>query len=476
MKKTFMSGFIFCFFLGTLSLSTSAQEYKYDISKYYTPDIVRNQLDLSFNTSNTFYNAKTKTDTTQTNYQTNLGGTITPNFVTYTNTRKRFSTLQISGQFSGNYSTNGVVDEQYPNKSFQTNDNLLINYSSHLYNSSKQFLSLGISTNFQTSISGSFHINDTENGDLTNKSYDMKVSPTIGVGFGRIESVEDARQAIYILEELSKKGVLTRHLNDDEIFQFSQQISRVKNKRFLDARLHLIDEITSVDSFLVNNNLLTKSDARYFTTLYDNWQYGALFSRKSGHSFEISFNPSYEWNYANNSPEDTINRNMLNQNILRGGLSLMYIYEKPVNLKWQNSVTVSLNGIKDLSNSINQYGNSFYATGAFGPSVNGFDNQSVGLSGNYTLGFYPNTRTNFSAGISHNSMLFYSKEINVKSDSWDKEFSTNTNLNFNAYYYISPQVRLSFGVNVGYYYSSVLSTKYNQLYGNIGSTLSYSIY
>jgi len=478
MKKTNSTGFIFCFFLTVLSFNTSAQDYKYDISKYFTPDIVRNSLDFSFNTNNNFSNFKMALDTTQSQYYTQMNGTITPNFVSYTNTRKRMSLFQINGQFYGNYYENGFVNRNNSYKQFQSNDNFGVTYSSHFYNSTNQFLSLGIASNFQASLNNNSSTVNSVIGKQTYNNYFLTIAPTVGVGIGRIESVEDARQAIYILDDLSKKGVLTRPLNEEEIFQFAQQISKVKNKRFLDARLHLIDEITTVDSILASNNLLNKSDARYFTSLYDNWQYGSLFSRKSGQSFEITFTPSYNWNYIKYNPIDATNNGWVNQNNLTGGLSFIYTYEKPVNLNWQHSVLASLNGSTNFNSSLNQYGdpNSYY--GSISNNIlNGFDYKSVNLNGSYTLGFYPSTRTYVNASVKQSLLLSYYKEVNSTSDSWNKTLISNIDLNFSVYYYLSQQLRLSANAGTGDHYTNDYSlNKNNQINIWFGGTISYSFF
>lgn len=475
MKKKIITSSIFCFLCGVLSFDISAQEYKYDISKYYTPDIVRNQLDFSFNTNNSFSNSKAKVDTTRTTYSTQLNGTIAPNFTTYTNTRKRVSLLQINGQFSGSYSKNGAT-YQSSNKSSQTNDYLNLNYSNHFYNSSNQFLSLGISSSFQADINNTTQELNSTTSKGSSKSYVLNIYPAIGVGVGRIESVEDARQAIYILDDFSKKGVLTRQLNNDEIFQLSQLISHVKNKRFLDSRLHLTDEITSVDSFFVSNKLLDKSGTPYFTSLYDNWQYGALYSRKSGQLFEVTFTPSYNWNYKNDSPVGnyfpSINRKSLN-----AALILTYTYEKPVNLNWQHSVSASLKGITSLENNTNTEVFNINETNSIG-ALTGFDNRSINLNGSYTLGFYPNTRTYFSANVSQNFQLLQLKGVSNYDSNSEKLFASVTSINFNTYYYLSQQLRLSFRVSLtnNYANESIFKNSSNYLYGEFGGTLSYSFF
>jgi len=171
MKKTNSTGFIFCFFLTVLSFNTSAQDYKYDISKYFTPDIVRNSLDFSFNTNNNFSNFKMALDTTQSQYYTQMNGTITPNFVSYTNTRKRMSLFQINGQFYGNYYENGFVNRNNSYKQFQSNDNFGVTYSSHFYNSTNQFLSLGIASNFQASLNNNSSTVNSVIGKQTYNNY-----------------------------------------------------------------------------------------------------------------------------------------------------------------------------------------------------------------------------------------------------------------------------------------------------------------
>ena len=83
----------------------------------------------------------------------------------------------------------------------------------------------------------------------------LNFTPSIGWGIGRIENVTDARQAIYILEDFKKNGILSRDLTKDELFEFAQLISTVKNKRFLDSRLHRIDEITTMFNIVTGKQI-----------------------------------------------------------------------------------------------------------------------------------------------------------------------------------------------------------------------------
>ena len=472
MKQTFITGFILCFFLAVLSFNTSAQEYKYDLNKYYTPDIVRNQLDLNFNSVGGFSNQLYRRDSLPNNTQNlnNLNGVLGSSYQTYKNTRKNVSTFNIDLNLRGQFNNS---DYKPSNDSFlatQSTTNLNIGYNVWLYNPKKQFLSFTIHGN----ISEDGNMNHTTHLSVKtkagNQNFDGFLRASIGVGFGRIESVEDARQAIYILDELSKKKVLTRQLSDDEIFQFAQQISRVKNKRFLDSRLHLIDEITSVDSFFVSNHLLTNSDASYFTTLYDYWQYGALNSRKSGHEFAMSLSPAVSLSSDNRLSIDSLIWAHGYNNNISGEFSITYNYEKPVSLNWQHSGSVSLRCnttryeqsiLPDINNTLDIRKYTYY---------------NAYLSGSYYISYYPNTRTNYSVGLAQFISLMLQDDMISATTSPENRSQSRTSFNLNASYYFSPQFRLSGNARIGNYIQNSDNYTYSGLDGGISASFIYSFF
>ena len=480
MKKKIFTSFILCFFLSAVAFNTLAQEYRYDISKYYTPDIVRNSLGVNFRTSGDFTNEASTynplnypgipNDSLKTS---SLNGQIYSTFSHLKNTRKLISDINLSGNFGFNNFTNNPSNDENNNHRLSSITNLNFYISNRYYYSSNHFISYGLNSfiyyNLLKDVTGNKSV-------FTNRyqtDLNLGMNPSIGIGIGRIESVEDARQAIYILEELTKKGVLTRHLTNDEIFNLSQQISRVKNKRFLDSRIHLMEEIASVDSFFVRNSLLNKQDATYFTNLYDLWINGANFSRKSGQSFEISFIPSGSWDKGNDeymSSTQVENYPINQENWIYGGnLNLSYNYEKPVNLNWQHSVAISMTGSTGFEN-----GKYLQSTITNKTSTSG-----IGLNGSYTLGFYPNTRTNLSVGISELFNQNYSKQdLSSIFDSvgWYKSHNSSTRINFSAYYYLSPQLRLSgYAFLNKYLFKSEYGT-INNLNTGFSAGLSYSFF
>jgi len=483
MKKTFSTGFIYCFFLAVLSFNTSAQEYKYDLNKYYTPDIVRNSLDLNFNSYGNFSNY-TNQPTTPGNKKdstssSGMSGAIQSTFRTTSNTRKHITDFSLIGNLSGYTSSNKDNRNQnnVKNTGNDASEGINPTYSSTIYNAKNQFIRFGGSIDF-------FNYNEINtneyNSNKTKSNYNklnLNTNISVGIGVGRIEQIEDARQAIYILEALSKKGILTRHLTDEEIFKLSQQVSRVKNKRFLDSRLHLIDEISSIDSFFVTNNLLNKQDATYFTTLNDLWQNGANFARGSGHEFQINLMPIMNINNRKNQTTyfvpDSIYWNKANLNTKGGYVTLSYNYEKAVNLNWQHSAEARLWGSTYL------YDQSVsYSTDQLQPSTKSNQSNLI-LSGKYSLGYYPNTRTSLTAGITQYFQVSYAKNYDstiFDSKPWQKQFSSTTELNCSAYYYISSQLRLSGTARLRNNYSETPLNNGNTLNGSFNVNLSYSFF
>lgn len=480
MKKKIFTSFIFCFFLSAVSFNTLAQEYGYDISMYYTPDIVRNSLDLNFNSYGSLSNEATTYNpliyqgvSNDSLKNSNINAQLYLTFSHIKNTRKLISAIQLTGNFNFYNTTDNPSNEVNNEHRLNSSNYLNINFSNRHYYSSNHFISYGANSFFNYYITKDVTGNESVFSNIYQNDLNIGLNPSIGIGIGRIEHVEDARQAIYILEELSKKGVLTRTLTNDEIFNLSQQISRVKNNRFLDSRIHLMEEIASVDSFFVRNSLLNKQDATYYTNLYDLWMNGANFSRKSGQSFEISFIPSGSRDKATyENMSSSQNEPLLNnpENWKYGGnLNLIYNYEKPVDLNWQHSVTVSMNGTAGYMNG------KYYQSGLANKTSTG----GIGFNGNYTLGYYPSTRTNLSVGISEIFNQNYSKqEISSIFDSvgWYKSRNSTTRLNFSAYYYLSRQLRLSGFASLNKYLFNCDNGTINNFSAGFSAGLSYAFF
>ncbi|MDL2281784.1 hypothetical protein LJC44_01530 [Parabacteroides sp. OttesenSCG-928-G06] len=399
------------------SINLNAQYYdSFDLKKYYTPDIVRNELDLNFN-SEGFSN---KNDDDDTHY---LKGDVSGYFMHLKNTRK------FVGQHLTKLRYSGELYKNTENNQKKNTHDITLEYTniSKIYFPNKMF--------FHTGGELSTGVNRNKANDIVDKDIFLDISIPLMVGYGRIEDVTDARQAIYILDNLSKNKVLKRTLTEEEVFVFSQIISRVKNKRFLDSRLRLIDEIATVDSFFVDNGLITESSATYFTTLYDYWMYGDRFKRGAGYEIEAGIKPAYSYFYSKYGNGSSKN----NYPVINAIAA--FSYEKPVNLYWQNSINATL---------MAQYAD-------YKPknAIHSKDYQ-LALSGTYMWGYYPTSRTNINMGITETAAL-----VKQKMEDNYGEISRgyiNTSLFLKAYYYFSPQLRLSADVAFQHQYQKRTGT------------------
>ena len=403
------------------TITTLAQDYNnYPLKDYYTPDIKRRSLEFGLHGN---FEAEKEDKHLVNIYQSST-------FHSHTNTRKSISDLYIHNYLSEKNAKQ--MDDKIDYQNF--NGYLGVGYSERKYITPKMFFLYGIDVSALTSPTKETRAeSDEESGygyiDVIYKdnNYSLEGNLQAGIGIGRIENVTDARQAIYILDELSKEGRLSKQLSNDEIFHFAQLISLVKNKRFLDARLHRKDEISKVDSFLVSGNYLTASDATYFTTLYDMWLYGNLFERKSGKEFFINSRVRHDFSH-----------NVLTRNGVKNdpyiskdydiSITAKFLFEKPVRLSWQHSVEASLNY--------------WYTKGNHERLVH-----SIPLPVKYSLGYYPNTRTHLQLSIEERLEWyirnFVSEIAGVQYKAKEKSLSSNSIFSLDAEYYVSPHLLLS---------------------------------
>ena len=467
MKKTFIPGFIMCF-IGTFSMSSVAQEYKnFDLSKYYTPDIVRNQLDLSGYSYGSF------NSTLDQSKDNNINGNLNATFSNYKSTRKLIGSSSASLGFNGGESSETDLTYGINKRNGAFSNGAGFETSYQLFNTSKQFLSFGGNINYRYGSSFGNQTDSLKKADANKyNSLSGRLGVYIGAGIGRIENVTDAQQAIYLIEAFTKNNILNRDLSNNEIFNLSQEISRIKNKRFLDARLHLIDEVSHVDSFLVTNNLVKISDANYFTNLYDIWMYGDKFERKAGQSIELRFTPSAISNYSyyqNTYEISNFTNSETKDYVLNAAynLSLIYKYEKPFNQKWQHSINASLSGTLTNNDRTSE---------RMSPLV---DNNKSSTNSKYTqanasyrLGFYPNTRTNIfaetgqSIGYNFNTTSILNGITQVDNK---RTLTNSTYLNLGTYYYFSPQLRLTAEVNISNYHQNYDITGSSQTNNTLNS-------
>jgi hypothetical protein len=250
------------------------------------------------------------------------------------------------------------------------------------------------------------------------------------IGHGRIDPVQDARLAVYILQDLQKAGRLEKVPGPVEIDEFAGLISRVKNQRFFDSREKLIWEIGQVNGWLESNGILNRNDTVTFTRLYDNWLYSSGPVREAGRRFSGGLEariPSYLTNGHWDSTGRSVHRSF--STAIAG--VVRWETAKPVSLTRQrgNLIELSLLVLRD--------GQADKETG-----MNGEWSEAVASAKYlYSGGWYPSSRTAFEWRAGGTSYFVRQFLAQVSSNPW--HFFVGPEAGLSANWYISPDLRLT---------------------------------
>ena len=440
-----------------ISMVTYSQIENFDLGKYVNPDYKRQQLDFNFNLnarnnnqefSNSSYLSKS--------INSQVGGNFSAAYQNVANSLKLQQdwAFQMSGSTSdsksdskNNYS-DGTPSNRNKNDYRSNLISIAFNSSDRFYHPNKKFIELSSNISYSAQSdknSYTYWRADTLNSEQSYNDYGSSLLGTIGLRFGkgRIEYVQDARLALYILEDMQKHGRLTRSPSDDEILSFSQIITQVMNKRFFDTRIRKIEEIMKVDSFLHANNLISNTDATYFTLLNDNWDNAAGPVRMAGLRYSVGINPEY-FRKVNNTSGTYVSPSPQNSDYYNYGFStdIQLDHEKPLNLYWQltHGIDLRYRFLKQDSKETDQADTHL-----------NLNELSANLF--IKLGFYPSSRTYWNATA---GLTYITSKGKLKSDASTSSTSTG-NLNFiepyfalNGYYYISQRLRAQVNYSLQY--------------------------
>ncbi len=412
------------------TVSSFAQLKDFNLSDYKLPNLKRSALDLNFdftNSNDLFF--KTENGTKN---QHEITGNLNANYNFYINTAKTQRLITGNFTFNPKYST---YSTNYNPKSSTINPLINYTFENRYYYKTNTFIETDL-------IFGShyyynyFEVSNGSKTTIKSNSFGFSLSIPVKYGFGRIENVTDARHAVYILEELLSNNRLNT-VSTENILEFSSLISKLKNMRFFDSRHRKIYEIEALDSFLTTKKMISKSDARYFTTLNDLWDFGGTQSRSSGERISFGLTPGTSLIKTNSSYSDTSYTdidNTIKSYSITGKIE--YYREKPISLKWQKSTNVSLYGKYYYLNDDNYLPNSQIP--------------SIGLFFTQSLSYYPNTRTTLSFNYGGKYIQHLSNKLNQSDFKGSKTKGALVFTEFNTTYYFSPKLRLNANANLSY--------------------------
>jgi hypothetical protein len=418
----------------------NSQYSGFDLAKYKLPDIKLNRLDFNLNLNQTKSNniidpsqyAKSKV------LSDYFYGTLNLDYFHFRNSEKYQGNINIDLNIQPSLNTtrdNGLVV-----RSNNLNIDFLISSTNRFFIQKLIFFEIDPELSLNSG-RGKNHrdFSSTSAQDYKTDQFTKTASIPVSVGHGRIEPVEDARLAIYILEELNKVGRISTLPPDNVVLEMAKVISKIKNKRFFDSRIRKIEELQMIDSFLVANKLISSDDISYFAVLNDQWDYASGPVREAGFAINAGID-----NYAsqsNYSDELTItgntpSKNEQSSNLYRIGGFIQVKKAKPINLYWQNSFEILLSAGREFNRNPKEKDS---------PVFN-YESDIVKTYLRYSWQYLPNSRT--SLGLDLNGTYQYSsgnRNSGIANGNYsDKGYNFSLYPAFNINYYVSPQLRIIF--------------------------------
>lgn len=344
----------------------------------------------------------------------------------------------------------------------------------------------GYITNQNDSISIAKNSLSDESQDGTDWQEEYSYDLPFSFGYGRIENVTDARQTVYILDELQNSGYLTERLSDEAVDRLATEINHIKNQRVLDSREKAKYQLAALDSVLYASGKLKERNVGYFNIINDNWNYGANQNRLHGWSAGVKAG------YSKNSRLRRINSEKISdeyetRDTILFDQDTVAVYNNHSNSFSSSQIRASYDAdsytlgcfgrLQQQIDLYSQYGISLSVNHRWSKQENDeeryyfqrqfeqdslqimeYDNKTnisydiKTLSAELSVGYdyFPNTRTS----ISNSVTAFYSKS---------KEDQTATSMSgYQGYYGITTdQISFTWNSSISYYFSPRLSASLN---------------
>ena len=303
--------------------------------------------------------------------------------------------------------------------------------------------------------------------EYKNKSTYGNLAIIAGIGKGRLENITDMQNASWLARTLSSENRLSRSLSPEELNGLGRAITAANNTRVLDYRKKVQFILETVDNYLQQNGLVSKTDIKYFSNLNDILFFAFNDPRLSGTERFIRIKPSVESfdRSLKQIPNDTKNTTeTFNLSaLLTAGIN-RYV---PQSLKHQNDFGMAM----ELFYQDADYSDRDYTAGNLNTSTDIESTlKQAGLTGFFQHGIYPNTRTviNFKVDarggyqdFEEESSAYFASSLQA---SWNYFISYRTRLICNLGGQYQNNI---YAVNNSYYYLQLLPNNFN-VFANVG--------
>jgi len=280
---------------------------------------------------------------------------------------------------------------------------------------------------------------------INSREADASDALKLGFGKGRIEMVQDAQMALYILKDLKAEGLIEGEVDSSTIYEFARLITAINNKRVFDSRRKRIYELTKIDSFLRRNGVAKETDIRYFTIINDDWSFAYNPDRSSGKDWFFHLVPSVQYSKSKWRTKTTGTDMALTSYGLMPEIGVERY--KPLSLKWQSNFLSTLSWAR---NSYKSKMTQFYPGATPFETKGSQDFNETQLDIFYRIGYYPSTRTNVNSGFGLTASYFSFQ------NSYSKDrLLLNPSFVFLGDYFISYRTRLTVNLTTDYQYNHI---------------------
>lgn len=387
-------------------------------------------------------------------------------FAAFYNTTKSTDKILLTTSSSLSTSFSSMKDSdpgsKYTSKNFEVYPTI---YALNKWFSNNKFFELGttLSGNIYTAKSRSSYDPAAANRDRN--AYAIAVYT--GIGTGRLENITDMQNALWLYKALEAAGSLSRALTMEEQNGLGRAITRANNTRVLDARKRSQFILTTVDAYLQQQGLISKTDINYFTNLNDILFFAYNVPRLSGTEKFIRVTPILSGINNDQTSINIINKTETRYHDKSILISAGFNVQKPASLVHQNNYGASLKfSYFSYNNNMREY------TGDVISSEQKLNSivKKAGANLFFQHAIYPNTRTIVNASLQ--------SELGYQNLRYDKQFYASNDLNVSVNYFISYRTSFNFGMGIQYIkngYNTYQGTPYNDyipertnLYANAG--------
>lgn len=426
--------------------------------KYRTPGY--KALAVSFNFSGSTNSSKTENNNESSNKNFSLG----PVFLSYarvvsTDTRLHQSSLSLSPLAS--FSKNKVNGKEATYRRLQPY--FAWDRNDRFYKKGGWFLEAG---NRVTASFDAEKLKDSLQNYKTNNLW-LTDDLTVGVGKGRVERVQDAQMALYLLQDLAAQGLLNKPATAEDANELARLITDINNRRIFDSRRRRMYELTRLDSFFRSSGLATQTDIRHFTTINDDWAFAINPYRLSGANWYVRLQPSIRYNHFkyNNANLTPVTSSELSNTTFSFGPAIGYTNYLPLSLKWQRDFGFSASYVRNKNS---QKLETIYPNDVFKYNIDTADHKTT-FTGFYSIGYFPNTRTQITALLLADGTYYKNKDLLLV-----------TSLGITANYFLSYRTYLTASASAGYtrrvQHTTVAELKGHDVYGSLGVSLSHIVF